>query len=119
MNNDSIGITENDYCDYDTCVTLSKLGFPGIQFFTWLDGKKGCTRVHLYVVQQWLINKGIYISPRIYLYHDINLNDEVSWECNIYIDMTSIKNVGKSLSYQDALKLGIKEGLKYLKGENI
>lgn len=115
MNKDVIGTTENDYCDTETCFDLNKLGFPGIKVFTFLDGKMTCTRVHIYAVQQWLMTKGIYIFPKIYLYNDINLDNEISWECNIYIDTRHITTIGKSLTYQDALKLGIKEAIKFLK----
>ena len=58
--------------------------------------------------------QGIHIAPRIYLYHDINLDEQTSWECTIYIEWSAIYTVGKSLTYEDALLLGIKEGIKSL-----
>lgn len=58
--------------------------------------------------------QGIHIAPRIYLYHDMNLDEQTSWECTIYIEWSAIYTVGKSLTYEDALLLGIKEGIKSL-----
>lgn len=70
----------------------------------------------LYEAQKWLREeKGIHISPRIYLYHDINLDEQVSWECNIYVEWAAIYTIGKSLTYEGALLLGIKEAVKILK----
>lgn len=58
--------------------------------------------------------QGIHIAPRIYLYHDINLDGQTSWECTVYVERSAIYMVGKSLTYEDALLLGIKEGIKSL-----
>lgn len=62
--------------------------------------------------------QGIHIAPRIYLYHDINLDEQTSWECTIYTEWSAIYVVGKSLTYEDALLLGIKEGVKSLINRN-
>ena len=59
-------------------------------------------------------SQGIHIAPRIYLYHDVNLNGQTSWECTVYVERSAIYIVGKSLTYEDALLLGIKEGVKSL-----
>ena len=70
----------------------------------------------LYEAQKWLRKeKGIHIAPRIYLYHDINLDEQTSWECTIYVEWSAIYTIGKSLTYEDALLLGIKEAVKILK----
>ena len=103
-------LTEKDYCDYETCVALSELDSKmGLRFE--LAGT-----ISLYEAQKWLREKkGIHIAPRIYLYHDINFDDETSWECNIYIEYAQIYTIGKSLSYEDALLLGIKDVIKFIK----
>ena len=70
----------------------------------------------LWEAQKWLREeKGIHIAPRIYLYHDINLDEHTSWECTIYVEWSAIYTIGKSLTYEDALLLGIKEAVKILK----
>ena len=121
-----------DYCDKEITFALLKTTFPilpisiqnkpGVPIYYELpkDHPDWCNckayyAPTLYSVQQWLMTMGIFISPRIYLYRDSNFDDKPSWECTIYVEWNSIKVIGKSLSYQDALKLGIKEGLKYLK----
>lgn len=107
-------ITEKDYCDYETRNELIKLGYPAHMYDnTEVDKILGA--ILLYEAQQWLMTQGIHIAPRIYLYHDINFDDNTSWECTIYIDFAAIYTVGKSLSYQDALLLGIKEAIKFMK----
>lgn len=63
-------------------------------------------------------SQGIHIAPRIYLYNDINLDEQTSWECTIYTEWSAIYIVGKSLTYEDALLLGIKEGVKSLINRN-
>lgn len=102
-------LTEKDYCDYETSVALYELGYD-CQVIHLIAEK-----ITLYEAQQWLMTQGIHIAPRIYLYHDINFDDDTSWECTIYIDFAAIYTVGKSLSYQDALLLGIKEAIKFMK----
>ena len=129
-------LTEKDYCDYDTCVSLKELGYNGTagecsHFGAFhMNGKEifydrlynselkenECLRVPLYLAQKWLREeRGIHIAPRIYLYHDINLDEQTSWECTIYVEWSAIYTIGKSLTYKDALLLGIKEAVKILK----
>ena len=109
-------LTEKDYCDLHTVKDLESLG---MNMYTKVKGIDVLKNVLLYEAQQWLMTQGIYIAPRIYLYHDINFDDNTSWECNIYIDFAAIYTIGKSLSYQDALLLGIKEAIKILKDEEL
>ena len=134
-------LTEKDYCDYDTCVALKELGYEGIcDAYYELTGSEDYNRdsfglsytrdfIHpddidrvvaplLYQAQKWLREeRGIHIAPRIYLYHDINLDEQTSWECTIYVEWSAIYTIGKSLTYEDALLLGIKEAVKILKKE--
>ena len=114
-------LTEKDYCDYDTCVALYELGFSledASQTFErniLTNRYEEVPRPMLYEAQKWLRDKkGIHIAPRIYLYHDILLDEQTSWECNIYVEWAAIYTIGKSLSYEDALLLGIKDAIKIL-----
>ena len=110
-------LTEKDYCDYETCVALKELGYP-IDWFEDETYHENSTNIQLYEAQKWLREeKGIHIAPRIYLYHDINLDEQTSWECTIYVEWAAIYTIGKSLTYEDALLLGVKDAIKGLKGE--
>lgn len=119
-------LSEKDYCDYNTCVELKELGFDDLTDFyfkedkTYVSATAYCRpdlvpRISLYEAQQWLMTQGIHIAPRIYLYHDICLDEETSWECNIYIEYSAIYNIGKSLTYQDAMLAGIKDAIRVMK----
>ena len=119
-------LTEKDYCDYDTCVALYELGFSlenASQTFErniLTNRYEEIPRPMLYEAQKWLRDKkGIHIAPRIYLYHDILLDEQTSWECNIYVEWAAIYTIGKSLSYEDALLLGIKDAIKMLQDQEI
>ena len=119
-------LTEKDYCDYDTCVALYELGFSledASQTFErniLTNRYEEVPRPMLYEAQKWLRDKkGIHIAPRIYLYHDILLDEQTSWECNIYVEWAAIYTIGKSLSYEDALLLGIKDAIKILQDQEI
>jgi hypothetical protein len=129
-------LTGKDYCDYETCVALKELGFDE-KCYGYYGPLKRCFNTTsikhnwcnsevddigviicptLYEAQKWLREeKGIHIAPRIYLYHDINLDEQTSWECTIYVEWSAIYTIGKSLTYEDALLLGIKEAVKILK----
>jgi hypothetical protein len=116
-----------DYCDYNTCVALKELGFNDSTSFYYKNEDDVITilaywrpelvqRFSLYEVQKWLREKkGIHIAPRIYLYHDVNLDEQTSWECTLYIEYAAIYTIGKSLTYEDALLLGIHEAIRILK----
>ena len=132
-------LTNKDYCDYDTCVVLREVGcrietewyihqpsyergcylcFGILRETSVLDECDYIPRLSLYEAQKWLREeKGIHIAPRIYLYHDINLDEQTSWECTIYVEWSAIYTIGKSLTYEDALLLGIKEAIKLLKNK--
>ena len=107
------------YCDEKTSQELRELGYnlPARlvpDYLGVLENPEFEERIHLYDAQQWLMTQGIHIAPRIYLYHDINLDEQVSWECNIYLEWSAIYTIGKSLTYEDALLLGIKEAIKVI-----
>lgn len=100
-------MTEKDYCSPQLVEDLKLLGMEAED------------SISLYDAQMWLMTKGIHISPRIYLYHDILLDEETSWECTIYVEYRSIRNIGRSLTYQAALELGIKDSVELLKQETL
>ena len=107
-------LKERDYCDYDTKLGLRDIGYP-MSTCQINDGPIQMPKITLYEAQKWMREeKGIHIAPRIYLYHDINLDENTSWECTIYIEWSAIYTIGKSLTYEDALLLGIKEAVKVL-----
>lgn len=110
-------LTKKDYCDKETSYELDKLGYPRYHYkSTEID--KIFVIIPLFAAQKWLREeKGIHIAPRIYLYHDINLDEQTSWECTIYVEWSAIYTIGKSLTYEDALLLGIKEAVKLLKNK--
>lgn len=111
---DNVGLLYNTYwaCDVAPC-----------QYFDVLESHNTDTEHEidaptLYDAQKWLREeKGIHIAPRIYLYHDANLDEQTSWECTIYVEWAAIYTIGKSLTYEGALLLGIKDAIKGLKGE--
>lgn len=105
-------LTEKDYCDYELQHELFEAGFEPSNHYN------SCHSILLYEAQKWLREeKGIHIAPRIYLYHDINLDEQTSWECTIYVEWSAIYTIGKSLTYEDALHLGIKDAIKLLKNK--
>ena len=95
---------EKRYCTEKLSKDLLDLGYP-----------QHIPNISLYDAQMWLMTQGIHIAPRIYLYHDSNLDDEVSWEVTIYFEFAAIYTIGQSLSYNDALELGIKDIVNKLK----
>lgn len=62
-------------------------------------------------VQSWLRTQDIYIYPVIDKYND---NDKVTWQCEIFVPYLRIYRVGNGLSYEEAMRLGINEGIKIL-----
>ena len=62
-------------------------------------------------VQSWLRTQAIYIYPVIDKYND---NDKVTWQCEVFVPYLRNYRIGNGLSYEDAMKLGIKEGIKIL-----
>lgn len=62
-------------------------------------------------VQSWLRTQDIYIYPVIDKYND---NDKVTWQCEVFVPYLRNYRIGKSLSYEDAMKVGIEEGIKIL-----
>ena len=109
-------LTNKDYCDYDTSITLGELGFPlkRMKVKNFIDGQfsDSIVTVLLYEAQKWLRKeRGINIfvmqiiiegsGMRRYASY-IQLGDKI-WLCRYY-----------SL-YEEALLEGIKETVKILK----
>ena len=113
-------LTEKDYCDYETSITLGELGFPlkRMKVKNFIEGKfsDSIVTVLLYEAQKWLREeKNIHITIN-YICLDEN------------IFMYTLRYIGKELreggglynneqysSYEEALSEGIKESVKILK----
>lgn len=106
-------LTEKDYCDYDTCVALRKLGFPRWELPYDILSKKYYLR--LYEVQKWLREeKGIHIEI-----DRIGYPTGYGWQVSIVeMEYNLCKSViNNNNSYEEALLEGIKEAInKVVKG---
>ena len=105
-------LTEKDYCDYETSITLGELGFPlkRMKVKNFIDGKfsDSIVTVLLYEAQKWLREeKGIIISPAPY--------EDFKWCACIYRIKFPDKLNKEFDSYEEALLEGIKEAVKILK----
>lgn len=104
-------LTEKDYCDYDTCVTLGELGFPlkRMKVKNGIDGKitkDTIVPVLLYEDQKWLReDKGL-----IVLVNHL-MTQEGDWEWKL----SNRYSTDMYYSYEEALSEGIKEAVKILK----
>ena len=134
-------LTEKDYCDYDTCVTLKELGYVGSSryYYTQRDRKFHydaynmfytvrtadamgyVLAVHLYNAQKWLREeKGIFV------YIDVpwKTDDGLGWSyfcCNRPMTEEDkevcFASGGFYDSYEEALLEGVKASVKILKKE--
>ena len=131
-------LTQQDYCDYDTCVALKELGYVGSSryYYTQRDHKfhydvynKFYTvrtadamgyvlAVHLYEAQKWLREEK-HIDVLVYLddlkgYFPFIRIWEGSWKTFVNLEEKE-EGVAYSLNYEEALLEGIKEAIKILK----
>ena len=129
-------LTEKDYCDYDTCVALKKLGYKektlayytSEKFFHWnrayiydvsipdlarSDNKKGYKHivdaVSLWEAQKWLREeKAIHIEV---MYHSY-----IGWyEYLVCVNDVTVAEGSAFPSYEDALKTAIYMAVEHLK----
>lgn len=126
-------LTEKDYCDYETCVALRKLGYRGLSRFFYATKESPLRRysydqiltsrvadavghtlaISLYVAQKWLreekkievlvLSKGMIGAP---------------YDAQVYTEDYVIQEGMEYNSYEEALSKGIKEAVKLLKEEN-
>ncbi len=122
-------LTEKDYCDYETCVALKKLGFDerchGYYeplkkcFYTtsvrkcWCNSEVDDINViicpTLYEAQKWLREE-----MRVIVYPQYLTNGQ-TWMCMVYEEKKMLMHsVGRG-SYNEVLNEGIKEAVKILK----
>ena len=115
-------LTEKDYCDYETCVALAKIGFPRWDLpYEMLSEKY---RLPLYEAQKWLREEkricvevdccaGGYVWELCKAYH----KDWFSGGTTIYDNAIDamLNDCGRYDSYEEALSEGIKEAVKILK----
>ena len=113
-------LTEKDYCDYDTSITLGELGFPlkRMKVKNFIDGQfsDSIVTVLLYEAQKWLREeKGIIVE----VFVDDDSDTPITY--NIHKDGECVcHHHGKYWSVKEwnvALSEGIKEAVKILKGE--
>lgn len=105
-------LTEKDYCDYDTCVTLGELGFPlkRMKVKNGIDGKiteDTIVPVLLYEAQKWLReDKGLIVLVN----HLMTQEGDWEWEIS-----NKYRSLDMYYSYEEALSEGIKESIEILK----
>ena len=119
-------LTQKDYCDYDTCVTLKELGYyDPIQSNTHLT-------ILLYSAQKWLREKEIYVSviPEYNEFGPVKgvkyrlevahwKDDDFGYETIEWLDEEEPHVVCCFDSYEEALLEGIKVAVKLLKEEKL
>ena len=96
-------LTEKDYCDYETCVALHKLGYD-CQVIHLIAEK-----ISLYEAQKWLREEKFLL-----IVVDRLLNGEYVFSVVDILNYSEEKN-GTANSYEEALSKGIKEAIKILK----
>lgn len=109
-------LTEKDYCDYDTSITLGELGFPlkRMKVKNFIDGQfsESIVTVLLYEAQKWLREE-----KKI----EVNATYDNIIELHWHWYMKSLTNRNQDISiinydsYEQALLAGIKEAVKILK----
>lgn len=103
-------LTEKDYCDYETCVTLKELGYPLTSKEVHYENKAVFVPgVLLYSAQKWLREeKGIIVGI---------INNFTTKEFDYYISTWEEDRYtgNEYTSYENALLRGIKEAVKILK----
>lgn len=114
-------LENKDYCDYDTCVTLKKLGFNSLVDWYFKEDKSIASsfaryrktyipRISLYEAQKWLREeKDILVYPE---------KNSFGWYYAIHYNVGKVQQFKYSEeydSYEDALLEGIKEAVKMLK----
>ena len=117
-------LTEKDYCDYDTCVTLGDLGFPlkRMKVRNYLNGElteDTIVLTLLYEAQKWLreekkIHVEVHIAFNKYFY-ELFKTDE--YDKHFGIQKVLVFGTNEYKSHEEALLEGIKEAIKLLKEE--
>ena len=105
-------LTEKDYCDYETCVALEKVGFPLHPYGNTEIDKSLRLTLLLYEAQKWLREE-----KNIIVYPEKNC---FGWYYAIHYNVGEVHQLKFSDeydSYEDALLEGIKEAVKILKEE--
>ena len=116
-------LTEKDYCDYDTSITLGELGFPlkRMKVKNFIDGQfsESIVTVLFYEAQKWLRKEkkiGVFVSGFKNGY-TFWINDLLNGD-TLYQGFFDNQTGKKYKSYEEALSEGIKESIKILKNRN-
>ena len=123
-------LTEKDYCDYETCVTLKELGYPtNVTFVSELATIEipiNSGLIQLYEAQKWLregkdIHVEIYACAGGYIYELCKAYKPNSFSggTTIYtpndVDNPKLNDAGRYDDFETCLSEGIKEAVKILK----
>lgn len=110
-------LTEKDYCEYDTSITLGELGFPlkRMKVRNFIDGKfsDSIVTVLLYDAQKFL-------RERYHLHITIYSQSQESWQYRITKPHQRLEEGlhGEDFSsFEEALSEGVREAIKFLKEE--
>ena len=107
-------LTQKDYCDYDTCVALEKLGYPRYCYDNGGELDKILRMVTLYEAQKWLREeKKIEVNAT----SDLISDHQWFWVHKSLTNMNSDVSYPYYKTYEEALLEGIKESVKLLKEE--
>ena len=123
-------LTEKDYCDYDTAITLGELGFP-LKRMIVKNFRDTIIPVLLYEAQKWLREeKEVYVTV-IPEYNDYNpvkgvkyrlevahwKDDEFGYETIEWLDEECPHTIITFDSYEEALSEGVHESIKVLQNK--
>lgn len=111
-------LTNKDYCDYDTSITLGELGFPlkRMKVKNFIEGQfsDSIVTILLYEAQKWIREaKDVLIIVCPYTYDVINKTH--TWTYEIWFGDNLEYEIHDFKSYEEALSEGIKETVKILK----
>jgi hypothetical protein len=113
-------LTGKDYCDYETCVALKKLGFNDVTHYFFNKDGIHTPRIPLYEAQKFLREeKSIYVTVGCPLI----MNEGLGWSYEVcdkpwngHSDDDCVKASGGAYdSYEEAISEGLRTAIKILK----
>ena len=109
-------LTEKDYCDYETCVALEKVGFPLHPYGNTEIDKSLRLTLLLYEAQKWLREEKQIVV--LVGFDFCPITSEVVYNWVIVVNGNTAKKSSHTYDYfEEALSEGIKEAVKLLKEE--
>ena len=129
-------LTNKDYCDYDTCVALKKLGYneKTLAYYT-SEGFFHWIRAYIYDVAipdlanssnkkpyKHIIDAMSLYDAQKWLREEKHLHIEVRWYCNMWYEYEAKEAEGKAIAegsafptYEEALSTAVYMATEYLK----